>query len=116
MVYEADHEAKRLAKQQISDACREYGTSPQAYRFSDSEVVTIFEITKHVSPSEKLFTDRQFAIIEWLREHPLSSRKEVAESMKLSIATLKREFETLVRLGVIVRDGEKKAAKWKIVG
>lgn len=115
--YRAGHvESWGRGIKRIADACREYGTSPQAYRFSDSEVVTIFEITKHVSPSEKLFTDRQFAIIEWLREHPLSSRKEVAESMKLSIATLKREFETLVRLGVIVRDGEKKAAKWKIVG
>ena len=114
--YRAGHvESWGRGIKRIADACREYGTTPQSYRFSDSEVVTTFEAGVETSQHVPIFTERQLAIIEWLREHPQSSRKEAAESIKLSIATLKREFETLVKLGAIIRVGEKKSAKWKVV-
>ena len=114
--YRAGHvESWGRGIKRIADACREYGTTPQSYRFSDSEVVTTFEAGVETSQHVPIFTERQLAIIEWLREHPQSSRKEAAEGIKLSIATLKREFETLVKLGAVIRVGEKKSAKWKVV-
>jgi len=65
---------------------------------------------------QPLFSERQLAIIAWLREHPASSRKAVAEGMGLSIAMLKREFDELTKLGAVVREGDKKSARWKILG
>jgi len=113
--YRAGHvESWGRGIKRIADACREYGTAPQTYSFTDSEVVTVFEVS---APDERSprFTDRQLSIVAWLREHPDSSRKDVAAGMGLSIATLKREFDELSRLGVLVRVGEKKAARWNVL-
>ena len=98
----------------IADACREYGISPQTYSFTDSEVVTVFDLSGAGSRAPE-FTERQLSIVAWLREHPDSSRREVAEAMGVSIATLKREFDALSRMGVLVRVGEKKAARWNVL-
>ena len=98
----------------IADACREYGISPQTYSFTDSEVVTVFDLSGAGSRAPE-FTERQLSIVAWLREHPDSSRRDVAEAMGVSIATLKREFDALSRMGVLVRVGEKKAARWNVL-
>ena len=98
----------------IADACREYGAAPQAYSFTDSEVVTVFEASD-IQNQVPVFTDRQLSIIAWLKQHPDSSRKEVAEGLGLSISMLKREFDELLKLGAIVRQGENKAAKWRLL-
>ena len=97
----------------IADACREYGTPPQSYAFTDSEVVTAFVSGDESHPPK--FTGRQLSIVAWLKEHPDSSRKDVAEGLGLSIATLRREFDELSRLGVLVRVGERKAARWRVM-
>lgn len=45
-----------------------------------------------------------------------SAENAVSEGMGLSIAMLKREFDELTKLGVLVREGDKKSARWKILG
>ena len=76
--------------------------------------MTVFDLSGAGSRAPE-FTERQLSIVAWLREHPDSSRRDVAEAMGVSIATLKREFDALSRMGVLVRVGEKKAARWNVL-
>lgn len=98
--------------QRIADSCREYGTAPQIYYFTDSEVVTVFESNEMNDLPEARLTGRQLNIIEWLRRNPESTRKEVAAGLGISLATLKREFSELLRCGAIQRHGDTRNARW----
>lgn len=100
----------------IADACRECGTSPQTYRFTDSEVVTVFELREEQIVEPPKFTERQLLLISWLKEHPASTRMEVSLGVGVSMATLKREFSELLKYGAVQRIGDRKAARWSVIG
>lgn len=94
----------------IADACREYGTAPQTYSFTDSEVVTVFESGGGDEPVA--LTERQVRILEKLRECPKTTRADLAGYLNVSLVTIKRDLAGLTEAGCIIRRGSDKNGEW----
>lgn len=109
--YRAGHvESWGRGIKRIADACREYGTAPQTYSFTDSEVVTVFESCGEVEPVA--LTNRQVQILERLRECPKLTRADIAGYLNVSIGTIKRDLAVLTESGCIIRRGSDKNGEW----
>ena len=94
----------------MADACREYGTAPQTYSFTDSEVVTVFESGGGDEPVA--LTERQVRILEKLRECPKATRADLAGYLNVSLVTIKRDLAGLTESGCIIRRGSDKNGEW----
>ena len=124
--YRAGHvESWGRGIKRIADACREYGTAPQTYRFTDSEVVTTFEYEKvQTSVKESMgdkplievkLTERQVAILHVIEKHPSFSLPEIASAACVSARTVHRELDVLRKMGMVQRHGTRKNGVWKVV-
>ncbi|MBQ9829291.1 MAG: putative DNA binding domain-containing protein [Akkermansia sp.] len=124
--YRAGHvESWGRGIKRIADACREYGTAPQSYRFTDSEVVTVFEYVESepytVENSEAppavavKLTERQTTILHIIDKHPFFSLSEIATSACASASTVNRELTILRKMGMIQRRGSRKNGVWEVI-
>src|SRR5262249_36479489 len=59
------------------------------------------------------FTDRQRRILDWIREKGALTSREYCERMGVSQRTALRDLADLVRTGVLVRTGSRKAAIYR---
>ena len=96
----------------IADACREYGAAPQTYCFTDSEVVTVFELGGDMAPVA--LSERQSQILDWLREYPKATRAELANQFNVSLVTIKRDLAVMSESGCVIRRGSDKNGEWLV--
>ena len=111
--YRAGHvESWGRGIKRIADACREYGTAPQSYRFTDSEVVTVFENNANAGLGQRPLTERQRIVLRWLKDNPKATRMQIADFLEMSLGTVKRELSLLVESGCLIRRGSDKSGEW----
>ncbi|MBQ6940930.1 MAG: putative DNA binding domain-containing protein [Akkermansia sp.] len=111
--YRAGHvESWGRGIKRIADACREYGTAPQSYRFTDSEVVTVFENNANAGLGQRPLTERQRIVLRWLKDNPKATRMQIADFLEMSVGTVKRELSLLVESGCLIRRGSDKSGEW----
>ena len=111
--YRAGHvESWGRGIKRIADACREYGTTPQSYRFTDSEVVTVFENNANAGLGQRPLTERQRIVLRWLKDNPKATRMQIADFLEMSLGTVKRELSLLVESGCLIRRGSDKSGEW----
>ncbi len=111
--YRAGHiEAWGRGIKRIADACREHGTGPQTYHFTDSEVITIFEWTE--KKTQPTILPRHQLILEWLIKHPKSTRSKIADHVGVSLVTIKRDLAILSNSGHIHRKGSDRNGEWQV--
>lgn len=111
--YRAGHvESWGRGIKRIADACRDYGTAPQSYRFTDSEVVTVFENNANAGLGQRPLTERQRIVLRWLKDNPKATRMQIADFLEMSLGTVKRELSLLVESGCLIRRGSDKSGEW----
>ena len=60
-------------------------------------------------------TSGQNAVFEYLSAHPEATHQQVADSVGLSLAGVKKIVGGLTKSGLLTREGSKKAGKWVVL-
>jgi len=56
--------------------------------------------------------DNQKKILDIIREHQHIKQKAIAELLNVTVVTVKREMQKLIKLNKIQREGSKKTGSW----
>ena len=74
--------------------------------------VTDEQINEHLN--EQIDT-RQQQLVAILKKSPASTIPKLAEQMDCSVATVRRDLAHLQKLGIVRREGSRKAGTWTVV-
>ena len=70
------------------------------------------QINEHLN---KQINTRQQQLFSVLKETPTLTIPELAERMDCSVATIRRDLAHLQKLGIVRREGSRKAGAWVVV-
>lgn len=105
----------------ICKLCALDGCPPPTYSLASGGVMICFHAAELPVPVEQPkpkpapeLSERQSAILAYLREHPKATYEEMAAWMQVGRRTLSREISVLLEAGVLCRDGGRKLGAWQV--
>ena len=106
--------------QKICDACKNLGTEEPEYIVHGEDIMVRLRALQGEKVTEKVtekvnekLTEREKDILEILRNNPVVTYLEIAETMSISRKTVAQEIKVLKDRGHIVRVGSAKKGFWK---
>lgn len=61
-------------------------------------------------------TERQWVVVEFLQKNSRATLDDIAAVAGASVATVRRDLARLRELGVVSREGSRKAGHWEVFG
>lgn len=113
--------------EKICEACRNYGTTLPEYTVYPEDIMIKFEalntakntaknIAKNTANSSKNKIEENTPIVlEFLRQYPKTTQKNIIENLNISKRTLERIISLLKEDGYIERIGNNRSGYWKIL-
>ena len=113
--------------EKICEACRNYGTTLPEYTVYPEDIMIKFEalntakniaknIAKNTANSSKNKIEENTPIVlEFLRQYPKTTQKNIIENLNISKRTLERIISLLKEDGYIERIGNNRSGYWKVL-
>ena len=105
--------------EKICEACRNYGTTLPEYTVYPEDIMIKFEAlntAKNIANSSKNKIEENTPIVlEFLRQYPKTTQKNIIENLNISKRTLERIISLLKEDGYIERIGNNRSGYWKIL-
>lgn len=103
--------------EKICEACRNYGTTLPEYTVYPEDIMIKFEAL-NTDINTDINTDTNFKIenlLEYLKENPKATQKELAEYFKVTRRTIERNMNILKKEKFIERVGNNRSGYWQIL-
>lgn len=65
--------------------------------------------------SETKLTERQLKIINFIKESPSITAKQLSETLSVSSRTIERDLSALQKLGILKREGKDNCSIWVLL-
>ena len=110
--------------EKICEACKNQGINIPEYTIYPEDIMIKFEVKKNAAKNTAKNTANNFknkieensvSILEYLKEHPTTTQKNIMENFNLSRRTIERIIATLKEEGKIERVGNNRSGYWKIL-
>ena len=105
--------------EKICEACKNYGTTLPEYTVYPEDIMIKFEAlntAKNTANSSKNKIEENTPIVlEFLRQYPKTTQKNIIENLNISKRTLERIISLLKEDGYIERIGNNRSGYWKVL-
>lgn len=102
---------------EVITACKKYGIKPPVFSERSGMLIVTFhaEITAQaVTPRTQGLSERRQSILALIQSKGQVSNRDVRLALKVSDETARQELIALVKANVLVRDGKRRAAKYRL--